>query len=41
VSALGIPKGKAKLKVPRPQSHKQDEKLVSEFKKNSELFSIA
>ncbi|MHC5918092.1 MAG: helix-turn-helix domain-containing protein, partial [Nostoc sp.] len=23
----------AKLKVPRPQSHKQDEKLVSEFKK--------
>lgn len=24
----------AKLKVPRPQSHKQDEKLVSEFKKN-------
>ncbi len=31
----------AKLKVPRPQSHKQDEKLVSEFKKNSELFSIA
>ncbi|PHM06107.1 winged helix-turn-helix domain-containing protein [Nostoc sp. 'Peltigera malacea cyanobiont' DB3992] len=29
----------AKLKVPRPQSHKQDEKLVSEFKKNSELFS--
>ncbi|AFY41071.1 helix-turn-helix domain-containing protein [Nostoc sp. PCC 7107] len=25
----------AKLKVPRPQSHKQDEKLVSEFKKNS------
>ncbi|MBE8966121.1 winged helix-turn-helix domain-containing protein [Nostocales cyanobacterium LEGE 12452] len=30
----------AKLKVPRPQSHKQDEKLVSEFKKNSELFLI-
>jgi len=27
----------AKLKVPRPQSHKQDEKLVSEFKKNSVL----
>ncbi|WP_161606851.1 winged helix-turn-helix domain-containing protein [Fortiea contorta] len=25
----------AKLKVPRPQSYKQDEKLVSEFKKNS------
>ena len=31
----------AKLKVPRPQSHKQDEKLVSEFKKNSVSFSIA
>ncbi|MBE8965508.1 winged helix-turn-helix domain-containing protein [Nostocales cyanobacterium LEGE 12452] len=31
---------RAKLKVPRPQSHKQDEKLVSEFKKNLELFSI-
>ncbi len=31
----------AKLKVPRPQSHKQDEKLVSEFKKNSASFSIA
>jgi transposase len=30
----------AKLKVPRPQSHKQDEKLVSEFKKNSVSFSI-
>ena len=30
----------AKLKVPRPQSHKQDEKLVSEFKKNSESFLI-
>ncbi|MBW4457106.1 MAG: helix-turn-helix domain-containing protein [Nostoc indistinguendum CM1-VF10] len=29
----------AKLKVPRPQSHKQDEKLVSEFKKNSVPFS--
>lgn len=29
----------AKLKVPRPQSHKQDEKLVSEFKKNSASFS--
>ncbi|BBD69028.1 putative transposase [Nostoc commune NIES-4072] len=29
----------AKLKVPRPQSHKQDEKLVSEFKKNSAPFS--
>jgi transposase len=28
----------AKLKVPRPQSHKQDEKLVSEFKKNSVSF---
>ncbi|MEH1847369.1 MAG: helix-turn-helix domain-containing protein [Nostoc sp.] len=25
----------AKLKVPRPQSYKQDEKLISEFKKNS------
>lgn len=25
----------AKLKVPRPQSHNQDEKLVSEFKKNA------
>src|SRR6478672_2093199 len=25
----------AKLKVPRPQSYKQDEKLVSKFKKNS------
>jgi transposase len=25
----------AKLKVPRPQSYKQNEKLVSEFKKNS------
>jgi transposase len=24
----------AKLKVPRPQSYKQDEELVSEFKKN-------
>jgi len=31
----------AKLKVPRPQSHKQDEKLVSEFKKNSVSSSIA
>lgn len=30
----------AKLKVPRPQSHKQDEKLISEFKKNSESFLI-
>ncbi|MBD2564829.1 winged helix-turn-helix domain-containing protein [Nostoc linckia FACHB-391] len=30
----------AKLKVPRPQSHKQDEKLVSEFKKNSVSYSI-
>ena len=30
----------AKLKVPRPQSHKQDEKLVSEFKKTSGSFSI-
>lgn len=30
----------AKLKVPRPQSHKQDEKLVSEFKKNSVSFLI-
>ena len=30
----------AKLKVPRPQSYKQDEKLVSELKKNSESFSI-
>ena len=30
----------AKLKVPRPQSHNQDEKLVSEFKKNSESFLI-
>ena len=30
----------AKLKVPRPQSYKQDEKLVSEFKKNSVSFSI-
>ncbi|MGJ5673016.1 MAG: helix-turn-helix domain-containing protein [Nostochopsis sp.] len=28
----------AKLKVPRPQSHKQDDKSVSEFKKNSGLF---
>lgn len=28
----------AKLKVPRPQSYKQDEELVSEFKKNSVLF---
>ncbi len=25
----------AKLKVPRPQSYQQDEKLISEFKKNS------
>lgn len=32
---------KAKLKVPRPQSHKQDEVLVSEFKKNSASFSTA
>ena len=30
----------AKLKVPRPQSYKQDQKLVSEFKKNSVSFSI-
>ena len=30
----------AKLKVPRPQSHKQDEKLVCEFKKNSESLLI-
>ena len=30
----------AKLKVPRPQSHKQDEKSVSEFKKNSVSYSI-
>ncbi|MEH2320954.1 helix-turn-helix domain-containing protein [Nostoc sp.] len=28
----------AKLKVPRPQSYKQDEELVSEFKKNSVSF---
>ena len=28
----------AKLKVPRPQSYKQDEELVFEFKKNSVLF---
>lgn len=28
----------AKLKVPRPQSYKQDEKLISEFKKNSVPF---
>lgn len=28
----------AKLKVPRPPRHKQDEKLVSEFKKNSVSF---
>lgn len=28
----------AKLKVPRPQSYKQDEELISEFKKNSESF---
>lgn len=25
----------AKIKVPRPQSYKQDEKLITEFKKNS------
>ncbi|QSJ20557.1 hypothetical protein JYQ62_18800 [Nostoc sp. UHCC 0702] len=31
---------RAKLKVPRPQSQKQDEKLVSEFKKNSESLLI-
>ncbi|NMG21745.1 helix-turn-helix domain-containing protein [Brasilonema bromeliae] len=31
----------AKLKVPRPQSHKQDEKLVSEFQKNSVSSSIS
>jgi len=31
----------AKLKVPRPQSHEQDEKLVSEFKKNSASLSTA
>lgn len=31
---------KAKLKVPRPQSHNQNEKLVSEFKKNSASFLI-
>lgn len=31
---------RAKLKVPRPQSYGQDEKLVSELKKNSELFLI-
>ncbi|WP_414573602.1 helix-turn-helix domain-containing protein [Nostoc sp. CCY 9925] len=30
----------AKLKVPRPQSYNQDEKLIFEFKKNSELFLI-
>ncbi len=30
----------AKLKVPRPQSYKQDEKLVFEFKKNSVSSSI-
>ena len=30
----------AKLKLLRPQSYKQDEKLVSELKKNSESFSI-
>ncbi|MDZ8228332.1 helix-turn-helix domain-containing protein [Nostoc sp. ChiVER01] len=30
----------AKLKVPRPQSHNQDEKLISDLKKNSELFLI-
>ncbi|CDN14395.1 hypothetical protein RintRC_2681 [Richelia intracellularis] len=30
----------AKLKVPRPQRYKQDEKLVSELKKNSVSFSI-
>jgi transposase len=30
----------AKLKVPRPQSQKQDEKLGYELKKNSELFSL-
>lgn len=28
----------AKLKVPRPQSYKQDEELISEFKKNSVSF---
>ncbi|WP_442943567.1 winged helix-turn-helix domain-containing protein [Nostoc sp.] len=28
----------AKLKVPRPKSYKQDDKLVSEFKKNSVSF---
>ncbi|MEH2024004.1 helix-turn-helix domain-containing protein [Nostoc sp.] len=28
----------AKLKVPRPQSYKQDEELVSELKKNSVSF---
>ena len=28
----------AKLKVPRPKSYKQDEKLISEFKKNSVLY---
>ncbi|MBF2017883.1 MAG: winged helix-turn-helix domain-containing protein [Rivularia sp. T60_A2020_040] len=28
----------AKLKVPRPQSYKQDEELVSELKKNSVRF---
>lgn len=32
---------KAKLKVPRPQSHAQDEKLVSEFKKNLASLSTA
>ena len=31
----------AKLKLPRPQSHQQDEKLVSEFKKNSVSSSIS
>lgn len=31
----------AKLKVPRPQSNKQDKNLVSEFKKNSVSFSIS
>src|SRR5579883_365959 len=31
----------AKLKVPRPQSQEQDEKLVSEFKKNSVSLSTA
>ncbi|NRB07138.1 MAG: hypothetical protein HRU34_07655 [Richelia sp.] len=40
VYALVLYRLGAKLKVPRPERYKQDEKLVSELKKNSVSFSI-